>query len=217
MKRHWRYLQYVLKHKWFVFFECLRFRVPLWRALAHDWDKFLPFMWQAYAETFYAPDGTSQYVPSPAFAYAWMRHQHRNKHHWQFWLHVNIPSHNCSIPLPGSDYMVWDSGAVERVMVMNGNIQTRPGTFPSDEVGFPDPMPETHLREMLADWFGAGRALGKLQAWDWYEKSKENMILHPDTRSQVETALEKRRQQYRDEIRSMLMVGDNDHKDKDSE
>jgi hypothetical protein len=39
MRRHWMYLKSVLRHKWYVFLACLQFRVPLWSAILHDWDK----------------------------------------------------------------------------------------------------------------------------------------------------------------------------------
>lgn len=44
--------------------------------------------------------------------------------------------------------------------------------------------------EMLADWFGAGRAItGKWEVWDWYEKNKDIIKLHPATRGMVEHIL----------------------------
>jgi hypothetical protein len=46
----------------------------------------------------------------------------------------------------------------------------------------PLPMPETYVREMLADWMGAGRA--KTGSWDmesWVMLNCPRMLLHPDT------------------------------------
>lgn len=48
-------------------------------------------------------------------------------------------------------------------------------------------MPERYVREMIADWMGAGRSItGK---WDdvgvWFEREKEKMVLHPTTRELV--------------------------------
>lgn len=192
MMRHWKYLKYVLRHKWFVFIECLKLGVPIWIAIAHDWDKFLPGMWMSYARTFYAPDGTSQYENSVYFAEAWMRHQHRNKHHWQHWLWVKMPLIDRDIRLRQSEYMVWDSGKVQRVvtqMTVGGVVLE---LLPPDkwhEVGFPDPMPDVYIREMVADWRGAGRAAGKTDTAAWYEKNRDKIILHPDTRQRVEELL----------------------------
>ena len=86
MKRHFAYLRYVLRHKWFVFVAGRRIKAPLWRTIIHDWSKFLSSEWGPYAWTFYKEDGTSRYIETPEFNYAWNHHQKRNKHHWQYWL-----------------------------------------------------------------------------------------------------------------------------------
>lgn len=101
MKRHWQYLKYVARHKWFVFQACLKLGVPLWMAILHDWDKFLPEMWMPYARCFYKPDGSKQYVETPEFNAAWNGHQKRNKHHWQYW--VLMEDDGATIPMPMPD------------------------------------------------------------------------------------------------------------------
>lgn len=94
MRAHWSYLKYVIRHKWFVFRWCLRLDVPIWRALIHDWTKFLPGEWSAYVHSFYNPDGTKRdwktltVAEKRAFDQAWNHHQKANKHHWQYWVLV---------------------------------------------------------------------------------------------------------------------------------
>lgn len=97
MLRHIAYLKYVLRHKWFVFVAACRLGIP-WLGMVHDWSKFLPDEWLLYARYFYAPDGskrqrrdkTGYYKPTDtedaAFDFAWLLHQKRNKHHWQWWV-----------------------------------------------------------------------------------------------------------------------------------
>lgn len=52
------------------------------------------------------------------------------------------------------------------------------------------PMPEEYVREMVADWIGAGLAQGHgNDVLPWYEKNKDKMILHPETRIRVEFLL----------------------------
>lgn len=88
MKRYWVYFLYVFWHKVFVFQEGRRIGVPLLSLLIHDWDKFLPDMFIAYAHTFYNADGskrTDGFIHE-AFDYTWNRHQKWNKHHWQWWV-----------------------------------------------------------------------------------------------------------------------------------
>ncbi len=148
MRRHFAYARYVLRHKWFVFVACIKLDVPLWIAIFHDWDKFLPDEWFPYARTFYKPDGSKQYVESEAFTFAWNAHQKRNKHHWQYWM------------------ITWDRGETETL-----------------------PMPKVYCLEMLADWIGAGRAMGKPDTKAWYIDNKEKLKLHPMTRAWVEMML----------------------------
>lgn len=49
------------------------------------------------------------------------------------------------------------------------------------------PMPDKYIREMVADWAGAGRAIkGKWDLSDWYTKTGPEMTIHPSTRIAVE-------------------------------
>jgi len=51
-------------------------------------------------------------------------------------------------------------------------------------------MPEKYVREMLADWDGAGRAItGKSDPGAWYDRNGAKMILHPKTRAGVKFLL----------------------------
>lgn len=50
-------------------------------------------------------------------------------------------------------------------------------------------MPDRFAREMVADWIGAGRALGKPDTVAWYLANYEKYVLHPDTRRRVEELL----------------------------
>ena len=58
----------------------------------------------------------------------------------------------------------------------------------------PLPMPDNYVREMVADWMGAGRAItGKWEALEWYEKNKEKIQIHPDSRKYAEKILARSR------------------------
>ena len=51
-------------------------------------------------------------------------------------------------------------------------------------------MSDAAVREMVADWAGAGRAItGKWQPGTWYLKNKDKMNLHPSARARVEWLL----------------------------
>lgn len=83
MKNHWIYLKYVVRHKWYCVKACWKI-APSWLCevwflgIFHDWSKFRFSEWTPYAEHFYG-DGRS-------LDEAWLKHIHRNKHHWQYWI-----------------------------------------------------------------------------------------------------------------------------------
>jgi Family of unknown function (DUF5662) len=147
-----------LRHKWYVFCECIK-RGLWWRGVKHDWSKFLPSEWVPYTHFFYPNgharprrDATGYYRPTDtgdaAFDFAWLLHQKRNRHHWQWYV---LPE---------------DDGGV-KVLPMSVDDRT----------------------EMLCDWKGAGRALGRPDTRAWYEKNKGHIQLHPDTRVWIEREL----------------------------
>lgn len=56
------------------------------------------------------------------------------------------------------------------------------------------PMPWWAVREMVADWLGAGRAYEgqypDVHNWTWYEKNRDKMRLDLVTESRVECVIE---------------------------
>lgn len=168
MKPYLQYFKYVCVHKWFVFVAGLRVKAPLWNLIVHDLSKFLPDEFIPYAQYFYDKKkresegleaiglfGLAELAPfgfyvRDRFNRAWLLHQRRNPHHWQYW------------------YLMQDNDPDMAI-----------------------PMPEKYVREMIADWAGAGRAItGKWDTANWYEKNKEKIKLHPETRTMVETLLQ---------------------------
>jgi hypothetical protein len=158
-----KYFRYVLRHKWFVFIECCKLGVP-WLGIIHDWSKFLPSEFIPYARHFYGKGrgvdsghgSTGYYKPvntgDPAFDWAWFLHQKRNKHHWQWW---------CKTPVA--------------VPSVNDIPSTAIGAGAFD-------MPIRYRKEMLADWRGAGRALGTPDTAAWYRAHEKDMVLGMRTR-----------------------------------
>lgn len=160
LKAFFKYLSYILRHKWFVFLECCKAGIP-WRGLVHDLSKFSPSEFFPYMNHFYLRKSKAieggylkqlDTIPDPAFDKAWQLHLKRNPHHWQYWVSVS------------------DHGTVQTPKV--------------------SPMPDKYWKEMVADWRGAGRAQGYGDnTLEWYDKHKDSMILHPETRANVESEL----------------------------
>jgi hypothetical protein len=97
MLKYIKYLNYVIRHKYYVFIECWKMGI-LFRGLVHDLSKFRPSEFFPYAEHFYGKkievqkDSTGYFKSAdkdmeyPDFNMAWFYHQKRNAHHWQFWI-----------------------------------------------------------------------------------------------------------------------------------
>jgi hypothetical protein len=98
--KHWKYLKYLLKHKWYVAIECLK--KGLWlHAITHDLSKFRPSEWVPYARYFYGNYDTVYKERIEAdFDVAWLKHQKRNKHHWQYWVLDEDSGATKLLPIP---------------------------------------------------------------------------------------------------------------------
>lgn len=105
MKKYVKYLSYVLRHKYYVSVECFK-KGLLWRGLVHDISKFRLSEFIPYANYFYGSNkikgrnSSGYYKPTDtgnaAFDYAWLLHQKRNKHHWQWWI---LPEDNGGVKI----------------------------------------------------------------------------------------------------------------------
>ena len=164
MNKYYKYLKYVLNHKWYVFQEC--FKVGLiWRGVMHDMSKFRPSEFIPYARYFNGKYFTKEecirseklnYVCRPSqddikrdFNIAWLKHIHRNKHHWQYWI------------------LREDDGETKVLE-----------------------MPIKYVFEMISDWRGAGKAIhSKDETLEWYKKNKDKMLLSEEVRRCVEITL----------------------------
>lgn len=99
-----KYLKYLLRHKWFVMLECFKHGM-IWQGIVHDWSKFLPDEMIPYAKFFYGGDKRKDafYTPSQGtndFNIAWLKHQHRNPHHWQHWVLQEDDGDKFPLPMP---------------------------------------------------------------------------------------------------------------------
>jgi len=163
MRKHLQYLRYVLRHKLFVFQECRTYGASLWQALVHDLSKFSPSEWGPYVEYFY---GGPHPKASEIGVYERQNYglgrsaeavEERFNTAWLHHQHVN-PHH-------------WQHWV----------LRNDDGTLLALE------MPGKFVREMVADWAGAGRAIhGKRDLLPWYMANREKMALHPATRRWVE-------------------------------
>jgi len=105
MIKNLKYFKYICIHKWFVFLQCLRFIkiYPflgfslLWRGIVHDLSKFRRDEWIPYREYYY---GKNKAYVQNVFDLAWLKHIHRNKHHWQYYILLEDEGNTKLIEMP---------------------------------------------------------------------------------------------------------------------
>lgn len=159
MKKHFKYLWYILRHKWFVLVAGVKIKrthfggrkngVGIWRLLVHDMSKFRPSEWFPYARYFYGDEEDPCGYIQEAFDRAWLAHIHRNPHHWQHWIlqEDDGPVKILAMPFPVLVEMVADWMGAGRAIT------------------------------------------GKWDTWAWYDKNKDLIKLAPLTRPMVAVLL----------------------------
>lgn len=95
-KAYWRNLLYILDHKLNVLVECWKEGLFL-QGITHDLSKFSPKEFFPYAKKFFYK-GEKSVSDELKWKYAWLNHQHKNKHHWEYW--VVDPKNNQALPMP---------------------------------------------------------------------------------------------------------------------
>lgn len=67
------------------------------QGILHDFSKFSPTEFMPYAKKFYSGKPLSQ-DDELNWKYAWLSHQRKNKHHWEYWV-IN-PHTREALPMP---------------------------------------------------------------------------------------------------------------------
>ena len=97
----WQHFKTITKHRTLVMFGC--FRVGLiWRGLTHDLSKYSPTEFRVGAKYYQgtrSPNEREREVYG--YSYAWMHHKGRNKHHFEYWVDLNMQTKRYEpVPMP---------------------------------------------------------------------------------------------------------------------
>ena len=103
MNKYWNYFWYVVEHKWNVGIECIKKGLYV-HALTHDISKFLPSEFIPYARFFAETNRAKDYKQvdedNMNFQMGWLKHQKRNKHHWNYWVSVTRKDEILALSMP---------------------------------------------------------------------------------------------------------------------
>lgn len=95
---HIRYAAYLLWHKFHVLRAAWRLGIP-WLGLIHDLSKLLPDEWGPNA-AHRCGSPEEPRTRSDRLLAAWLRHSHRNKHHWSHWVLLDDNGAQIAVPMP---------------------------------------------------------------------------------------------------------------------
>lgn len=112
MTPYLKYAAYVIRHCWHVRKMCWKNGL-YWQGLVHDLSKWRPSEFIPYARYFYGsyPNELEEYIPHQydgkvksdiecEFNIAWLKHQNRNPHHWQYWVLQEDSGKEIVLPMP---------------------------------------------------------------------------------------------------------------------
>ncbi|WP_456278829.1 DUF5662 family protein [Bacillus sp. AK128] len=96
LNAYWRNFIYIFEHKLNVLIECWKEGLYI-QGIIHDFSKFSPKEFCPYAKKFFLGRELSV-EEEMKWKYAWLHHQHKNKHHWEYW--VVDPKNKKALPMP---------------------------------------------------------------------------------------------------------------------
>ena len=96
LRGYWKNILYILNHKINVLVECWKEGLYL-QGITHDLSKLSPKEFSPYAKKFFSSKQLSE-DDELRWRYAWLNHQHKNKHHWEYW--VVDPNKKLALPMP---------------------------------------------------------------------------------------------------------------------
>jgi len=93
-----RHFKVITKHRHKVIYHCFRCGI-LFRGLLHDLSKYSPTEFFRGAKYFLGTKSPNEAERiQNGYSVAWMHHQGRNKHHFEFW-HDYDPKKRCVVPV----------------------------------------------------------------------------------------------------------------------
>ena len=114
--------KHLLKHKWYVFWECVKLGIPL-QGILHDLSKLTPAEFLAYTDHFYGREERPSEM-GPEMKAAWLHHIWHNPHHWDAWLLPNDGGYEVlEMPRKYRKEMLADWFGFDRAMGGHGDVR----------------------------------------------------------------------------------------------
>ncbi len=183
MNKYWQHFKTITKHRHKVMKLC--FKIGLYKqGLLHDLSKYSSIEFFTSAKYY---QGTSSPIDAEkkdkGYSFAWLHHRGHNPHHWEYWVDNFEPK-----PIQTTG---------EFIPSIPSKYSKRQTIHYTKYISIPEPIeiPYNYLIEMICNMIAAGQTyLGdkwnKESPLEFYNKNKERMLLHDETRKQLEFLLE---------------------------
>jgi hypothetical protein len=185
-RAYWNNLKKLLKHKWCVFQAAWRLGIP-WLGLIHDWSKFLPREFIAYAQWFYGPTQTVTIDPDAIIregdtVTVWGRGPVSRSNPTGVYVKKVLDRVTLSV-VPLSQKLAFDTAWNNHQKNNRHHWQYWLLVYDHQSTVC-IPMPDRYRKEMLAAYDGA-----EPNTKQWYLDHRGKMLMHHKTRQWIEEQL----------------------------
>ncbi len=85
----WKHFSTITRHRHKVIYHCFKAGI-FWQGLRHDLSKYSPTEFMAGAKNYVGNKSPNEKERERyGFSRAWLHHQGRNKHHFEYWVDYN--------------------------------------------------------------------------------------------------------------------------------
>ena len=174
LKKFFRHLNTVNKHRFLVFKYCVKAGIPF-RGLVHDLSKYslLEFLEGVkYYNGNFSPISTCKKVNG--YSKAWLHHKGRNKHHFEYWYDFNSPLKTPVIPYKYVVELICDNIAASKTYLKDKwNLNSQLNYFLNrKDLKYINPKIKDMLINVYSDMIDIGidGVLNKKYLKDMYKK-----------------------------------------------
>ncbi len=189
LRPYFKYLQAILRHKYFVFLEACKLGIP-WLGLIHDLSKFLPCEFIPYARWFYGKRLIVDHGDERMFKKGDTVEIGNGKAETYWYVDRVRPKRLILAPVEAKTAFDRAWNHHQKHNKHHWQYWVLMYDHPELEPEILLDMPDRYRVEMLADWRGAGRAYGNPDTKGWYAEHKDHQRVHPSVKAWLAEWLE---------------------------
>ncbi len=168
----------VTKHRHKVISHCFKVGIP-WRGLMHDLSKYTPTEFREGAQNWLGTRSPNEKArDEKGYSLAWLHHQGRNRHHFEYWFDYNPETHQrapVKMPFIFVLEMFCDRVAAGKIYMGDGYDDTQPLKYFLRAKPHRIIHPETS--DLLESWLTMLAEKGEKETFEYLRNLRKN---HPE-------------------------------------